>query len=125
MRCKVTTHHIPAPPDCHHLDSDEVQAMLFVRLHHKAQKIFVEEFHTPVVAAPSALRNDTKSCGIPCLNFFSDLGLLQEYQVNVCLVNTAQRQLNAAMSYDLDVVGTKTDNLHFFMNPLPSPVSPS
>ena len=88
--------------------------MLLVVLHHEARQLFVKDCHAPAVAATTVRQNDAKVCRLSHVNHSINLGPLQEYHVNVCLVNTVQRQLNAAIAYDLDVVGTKTDNLHFF-----------
>ena len=97
------------------MKTDYVWAMLVVVLHHKAWQLFVKECHAPVVAAPTVRHNHAKVCRLLRLNPSSNIVPLQESQVNVCPVNTSQRQLNTAIAYDSDVVGTKMDNLHFFV----------
>ena len=74
---KVTPHHVPASTVHHHMENEDVWAMLLVDLHHKAQQLFVKECHSPLVAAWSVQRNITKSRGLLRVHPVSDLGLLK------------------------------------------------
>ena len=120
LRHKVTPHHVQPSSTCHHLEDDDVWAVIFVGLHREAQQLFLKECHPPAVAAQSVQRNDAKSCRLPCVNPISDLGLLQDSQFNVCLGHPRQRQLKASITSVSDVVGLKMDDLRFFVC-LPSP----
>ena len=124
MQREITTHHMPALPARHKLEADDIWAMMLVVLNHKARKLFVKECHALTVAACTVQHNDAKARRLLHINPSINLGPLQESQVNVQLIHTAQRQIKATIAYVLNVVGTKTDNLHFLSYPPPLPRIP-
>ena len=83
----------------------------------KAQRLFVEECHTPVVETQSAQHDNTKSRGLQCVNPICDICMLQDAQVNIRMVHPMQRQLKAAIADVLDNVGPETDDIFFFCLP--------
>ena len=124
MQREVTTHHMPDLPDRKNLEADYVWAMRLVVLHHEAQQLLVKECDYPTMAACTARHNDERSCRLLRINPSSNLGPLQESQVNVFLIHTAQRRLKAAIVVILDVVGTKMDDLQFLSASPPLPCIP-
>ena len=99
------------------MKADNVWAMLLVGLHHEARGVFVKECHALAVADQSAQNNVKKDHKTLCADPVSELGLLQEEQVNVQLFHPAQIQPKAAIVAISDVVGPKTENILFFVYP--------
>ena len=80
----------------------------------KAQRLFVEECHTPVVEAQSAQHDNKSPHGLSCVDPICDICILQDAQVNISMRHPIQLRLKATIADVLDNVGSETDDILFF-----------
>ena len=83
----------------------------------KAERLFVEECHTPVVEAQIAQHDNAKSRGLLCVDPICDLCILQDAQFNISMGHTMKHQLKDAIADVLDHVGPEIDDILFFCLP--------